>query len=416
VTRLLGLIVYNWPLKLAALALATLLYAGLILSQNAQARDVTIPITVVNQPDRTIVIPSSLGSVTQIQYFVADQANVSVVSTNFTATVDLSGLRPGSELQSVRVNVESADPRIQVIAPTPAFVSVRLEQLEERKVPVVVQPGPIPTGLAIDPPVASISEATMRGAKSQLDRVATVRATVTIDESGLSVDQPYPLIAVDELGERVQGVEVEPATVGVKMRVFENRRTKSVPVLPIAVGTPAAGFEVVALTPASPLVTIDGDPPNLANVANARTQPIALEGRSADFDATVGFDLPTGVSAVEPATVQVHVTIRPVTSSRTFTAGIVLSGTSPDREYALSVSAATVTIGGSPVDLDRLTGATLHLNADVGDLGPGSHEVPLTISLQSALTAIAISPGTVTVTVTQAAGGSSAVPSAAAGG
>jgi hypothetical protein len=34
VRRLVGLIVYNWPLKLAAIALAFLLYAGLVVSQS----------------------------------------------------------------------------------------------------------------------------------------------------------------------------------------------------------------------------------------------------------------------------------------------------------------------------------------------------------------------------------------------
>ena len=34
VTRLLGIIVHNWPLKLAAIGLATLLYGGLVLSQS----------------------------------------------------------------------------------------------------------------------------------------------------------------------------------------------------------------------------------------------------------------------------------------------------------------------------------------------------------------------------------------------
>ena len=59
-SRLLGAIVYNWPLKLMALALATLLYAGLVVSQNVQARDVSVQIQSLNQPAGTILI-GSLG-------------------------------------------------------------------------------------------------------------------------------------------------------------------------------------------------------------------------------------------------------------------------------------------------------------------------------------------------------------------
>ena len=36
VTRVLGIIVHNWPLKLAAIGLATLLYGGLVLSQSTR--------------------------------------------------------------------------------------------------------------------------------------------------------------------------------------------------------------------------------------------------------------------------------------------------------------------------------------------------------------------------------------------
>src|SRR5829696_4079448 len=169
-SRLLGAIVYNWPLKLMAIALATLLYAGLVISQNAQTRDVSVPIQVVNQQANTKLI-GSLGEVNEIRYFVTDQTNVTITSANFTAHVDLSRINPGPDTQSVPVIVESADPRIQVIAPTPAFVSVKLERVEPKDVPVVVVPGVVPDGLDVRPPEQSIQTATVRGAQSDVARV-----------------------------------------------------------------------------------------------------------------------------------------------------------------------------------------------------------------------------------------------------
>ena len=35
-TRAIGFVVHNWPLKLAAIGLATLLYGGLVVSQNTE--------------------------------------------------------------------------------------------------------------------------------------------------------------------------------------------------------------------------------------------------------------------------------------------------------------------------------------------------------------------------------------------
>ena len=51
-TRILGLVIHNWPLKLGAVALATLLYAGLVISPNAKVFPVSIPIEATGVPVR----------------------------------------------------------------------------------------------------------------------------------------------------------------------------------------------------------------------------------------------------------------------------------------------------------------------------------------------------------------------------
>ena len=397
-SRLLGAIVYNWPLKVMAIALAVLLYAGLVVSQNAQARDVSVPIQASNQPADTILI-GSLGEVSEIRYFVTDQSNVTITSANFSAHVDLSNVQAGPQSQSIRVVVESADPRIQVLSATPAFVSVKLEQVEPKTVPVVVIPGPVPSGLDIRPPTQSIQTATVRGAESDIARVAQVRAVIPIDASGLGVDRDFPLAPVDALGDPVRGVDVEPSSVRVTMVVFKDRTTATVPIAPVVVGNLGAGFEVIRVSLSAPVVSLEGNAANLADIATARTLPVSIEGRTSDLDTTVSFDLPAGVSAVSPAQVGIHVFVRAITESRTFNAGIVITGTRPDRTYDLSLDQALVTIGGSPADLDRLSGATLTVSANVADLDTGVHSVTLALSVQAGLTVLAISPATVSVTV-----------------
>ena len=410
--RLVRAITWNWPLKLMAIALATLLYAGLVLSQNAQSRDVSVPIEATNQQANTILV-GSLGEVTEIRYFVTDQASVTVASANFTARVDLAQLEPGPQAQSVRVAVESADPRIQVISVTPAFVSVKLEKVVTKVVPVVVLPGTVPEGLDVQPPQPAFSEATVRGAQTDVARVAAVRAVVPIDASGIDIDRDFTLSPVDELGEPVRGVEVEPASVHVAMVVIKDLRTASVPIAPAITGNLAPGFEVVRVTASTPFVTIRGDADDLAEIATARTIPISIEGRSTNLETTVAFDLPQGVAAVTPVEVTVRVVVRPVAESRTFSAGIILSGARADRTYSLSTPQALLTIGGSPADLDRLDGAQLAVTASVADLDVGVHQVTLEITVQAGLTVVAITPTVVTVTV---AAVTAPAPSASAGG
>jgi YbbR domain-containing protein len=402
VSRLLGAIVYNWPLKLMALALSSLLYAGLVFSQNVQTRPVSVQIEAANQPAGTILI-GSLPEVTDVRYFVTNQTDVTITSANFSAKVDLAQVQAGPQSQSVPVVVESADPRIQVQSATPAFVSVRLERVEPKVVPVVVVPGAVPSGLEIRPPQQSLQTATVRGAESDIARVTQVRAIVPIDASGIDVDRDFPLTPVDELGEPVRGVDVEPTTVRVTMVVFKDRTTATVPIVPAVVGNLGAGFEVVRVSASAPVVSLEGDAADLANLTTARTHPISIEGRTSDLDTTVGFDLPSGVIAVSPQQVEVHVFVRAVSESRTFNAGIVVTGARADRTYALSVDQALLTIGGSPPDLDRLSGAQLTVSANVAGLDVGTHDVTLTISVQAGLSVLAISPATVTVTITSAA-------------
>src|SRR5947199_5482504 len=114
----------------------------------------------INSPQNTILV-GSLAEISQIRYFVTNQTDVSVTNANFTASVDLAQVQPGTNAQSVPVQVLSADPRIRVISASPAFVSVKLEKVKPRDVPVVILPGPPPTGLTVKPPVASIKTATV---------------------------------------------------------------------------------------------------------------------------------------------------------------------------------------------------------------------------------------------------------------
>lgn len=408
-SRLLGALTYNWPLKLMALALATLLYAGLVVSQNAQTRPVSVLIDGANQPAGTILI-GSLGEVSEISYLVTDQSNVTIASSNFSAHVDLAQVQPGPDSQSVRVVVESADPRIQVLSATPAFVSVKLEKVEPKVVPVVVVPGTVPNGLDIKPPVQSIQTATVRGAQTDIARVTQVRAVVPIDTSGIDIDRDFPLSPVDALGEPVRGVDVEPSTVRVTLVVVKDQTSATVPIAPKIVGNLGEGFEVARVSLSVPVVSLTGDALDLADIATVSTLPISIEGRTSDLDTTVLFDLPQGINAVDPKQVQVHVFVRAVTDSRTFNAGIVLTGQQADRTYDLSLGQVQVTIGGSPAFLDGLSGARISVSANVAGLDVGVHQVTMSISLQAGLSVLAISPETVTVTVSPIA-----APSASGG-
>lgn len=404
--RALRFITHNWPLKLGAVAMATLLYGGLVLSQTTVPFPGSVQIGVVNQPTDAIVL-SQLGVVSRIRYLAPADLGLRIDSSSFRATVDLADVVPTGEPVTLDVKVVGIDSRIQVFDFEPKKISVTIDRVGTKTVPVHVALGPVPSGLDIGEPVVDVETAVVSGPQSIVDRVTAVQAPVTIDASGIDIDQLVNLVAIDNAGTELgvdSRIEVDPVQAHVQVQVFTDRRSKALPVTPNIVGTPAAGFEVASVTVDPPVVTVEGDANDLAALDRADTQAVSISGASSAVSQTVSFDLPTGVQALGQATVKVTVELRPVTATRTFEAGLTIVGARPDLVYALSTDRILITIGGSVAELDRLSGSSIVLTLDVAGLEVGTHQVTATANLTTGLTLIGASPNPIVVTVSSAAG------------
>jgi YbbR domain-containing protein len=222
---------------------------------------------------------------------------------------------------------------------------------------------------------------------------------VLIQTAGLDIDQDVPLIPVDNLGNAMSPVDVSPASARVVIAVSSDLQSRTLPVNPIITGNPAAGFEIESVTVEPLVALVAGDADQLAELTQVDTDPIPMTGVSADETVEVALALPTGVNAVDPTPIKVTIAIRPVTETRTFSAGLDLVGDSPSLAYSLPVDRVLVTVGGSTADLDRLSGATLVATLDVTGLAAGVHEVPVTADLPPGTTLVAADPAKVSVTI-----------------
>lgn len=396
-TRLLGLVVHNWPLKLAAVGLATLLYGGLVLSENASTLPVSIRIDAVGQPDDTFIL-SAIPPVNEVRYI--SPSGVPAISSTFTAEVDVSNVEPGSGPVSLPVIVRSIDDRITVVAWSPDRVTVQVDDLVSREVPVTVDPGTIPDGLGTGKTTVDPTTVIVSGPASVVGTVVAARAAPVIQASGLSVNQDLALTAVDRLGDPVSPVKLEPDTARVNIQVFPNVGSRAIPVSPVVTGTPAAGFEVATITVDPTVVTVKGDAERLAALESIDTEPVSVTDATETVEATVELAPPDDVAPLDGSTVKVTITLRPVTSTRTFEVGFRYVGDDPDLRYTVALDRVLVTIGGSAAALDDLQGSALVADLDVGDLGPGTSDVAVTIDLPPGLNLVAADPASVPVTVT----------------
>jgi len=400
-TRALRLITHNWPLKLGAIALATLLYGGLVVSQNTDAFPGTVQIRPINPPANAIV-PPNLGAVSGIRYVAPPDLGLRIDSSSFRATVDLADVVPTGDPVTLDISVEAVDDRVQVLDFEPKRITVTIDQLDTRTVPVRVELGVVPSGLDVGEPVIDAETVTVSGPKSIVATVTEAQAPINIDATGIDVDELVNLVAIDKAGNELgvdSRVEINPPQARVQVQVFTDRRSKTLPVTPNVVGTPAAGFEVASVEVDPSVVSVQGDANDLASLDRADTEPISISGASSEVTQDVGFALPSGVQALGVTTVQVTVKLRPITATRTFEAGLVVVGARSDLVYSLSTDHVLVTIGGSIAELDRLSGTNIVLNLDVSGLEPGTHDVNATANLTTGLTLISASPNPVKVTV-----------------
>ena len=395
-TRVLRVIVHNWPLKLAAIGLASLLYGGLVLSQSTATLTGVVPVAVREQPRDTFNL-TTIRPVTEVRYF--SPAGVKPITSDFEAWVDLSDVTPGIGPQSVPVQIRSVDPRVTVVGFDPQVVTIDLDTLDTKSVPVEVERGGTPDGLEIGTVAFEPNSVEVRGPASVIVRVVAARANVIVQPSRIDVDQDVDLVPIDAVGDAVAQVQLAPATARVTIPVISDRVSKALPISPIITGSPAAGFEIASATIEPSIVTVEGDIDQLEALTSIDTAPISVSGFSSSQTVEATLAVPVGLVPLGDQTVQVTITLRAVTATRTFEVGLDLVGARADRRYATSVDRVLVTIGGGVAALDRLTGGSLVAELRVGNLDLGTSAVSVELELPAGLSLVASSPGQVNVTV-----------------
>jgi YbbR domain-containing protein len=398
-----ALLLRNWPLKLGALVLSILLYAGLVYSGSFTERQATgIPIRATNQPLNTYLLTGELGTV-DVGYRAAAGAVGSVTNATFSAIVDLEGydMTQAGEPQRLAVEVRSLDDEVVVLDVAPLEVSVILDRLAVRTVRVVVDRGEVPPGLEIG--VQSVTPSTVQalGPESRLQLVTRAVARVQIDASGIDIHEPVDLVPVDVDGQPVQAVELSPreATVDIEVNTAETSRT--VPVTPNLTGTPPTGLRLTSVSVEPAAVTLFGPPDVLAEIASVETSSVDLAAVTADavVQATIVVPDQTRLGEEAAGTVAVSIAVDPELASRTILVGPVCQNVEPGLVCQPQTSQVAVTVSGTRAAVAALTPAQVTPVLNMAGLGEGSHIVTPTVALPAGISLVQVlAPLTVVLT------------------
>lgn len=307
--------------------------------------------------------------------------------------VDLTGLGPGEHI--VPVNVQATRSTISFTVPadgvTPSAIPFRLEEIITSTVPIDLKvSGNLPFSFERGEPQilfsgVSIAEVQVSGPQNRVQRVTAAQTTANIEQLRASYQAPLNLIAVDENGQTVDGVQMSPGTVNVRIPITSVVGLKLVPVQVSVVGLPAPGYAITAVEVDPPLLALTGSSGPLDAVLVLKTEDIDIGGARSSLVRQARIIFPTGTSPQvgQPGNVQVTVLISQISQSFkvALPAQVTTSGVGDGLLISINPDIVTVTITGSSSFLDQLAQQTLRVNVDVSGLGPGSYQLPVTVIL-----------------------------------
>lgn len=319
------------------------------------------------------------------------------------AIVDLSGLEPGNHTAQVQVQVNMRP--VQIVSYAPRSISVTLERLSTRTVPIdLVTRGEPAVGYQAGTPSLSQSSTIVSGPASAVERVQKVEALLDLTQVFETVNRTLTLQAVDANNSPVSGLTLTPDRVTVTLPINQKGGYRNVVVKVVTSGEVAAGYRLTNISVFPPTVTVFSS--NLQAISSlpgyVETMPFDLTDLKDDLDISLPLNLPEGVSVVGDQTVLVRVGIAAIQSSLPLSnQKINIVGLAPNLAASLSPETIDLILSGPLPLLDALKAGDVTISIDVTGLGRGTYQLEPKIEISIAEIKVeSVLPGTIEVVIT----------------
>lgn len=385
----------NFSLALLALLLSTALWVLVVNDQNPERTDtpdISIPVEISKVPSGLVV----MNSIEPVRFKIRaakDKWN-DLRGASFRAYVDLSRLGPG--IQAVPIVPEVSDPQVHVLEVVPSTVSLRLEEIQERTVPVKVNlSGNVPFGYVygtarVDPEVVVVS-----GPASLVQSVESASVDVKLDGISVDIDTAFHPTPVDSGRNAVRNVSIDPQTVKVRLPVQQQVSYKQVGVRPSLTGTVATGYWVESVGAEPSSVTVVGDPKLLAGINYLDTTPLSIDALSSGVVQDLKITVPEGLSLVQQQSVRVKVQISPLQTSQVVRVAPRVINLDPKLRVTGGPAYVEVALQGPAPIMQGMRVDTIVVSVDAYGLGEGSHSVKPVIVTPPAVSVVSVQPETV---------------------
>ena len=308
---------------------------------------------------------------------------------------------PGHYRLPVVVEAPDTSNRITV---DPAFLQVQVDEVDTRVVPIEIEESSTQNATRVVNNIATeVSQVTVSGPASAVDRVAKVVLPVTIDTQMSSFSALFEPYAVDANGQRVSEVTVLPSQIATRVEL--QSRGKVVSVIPEITGQPAEGYTSQQRNVLPNSITVEGPEDVLDDLLFVHTEPVDISGASQSVSQRVGMaDLPAGVSVIEPVSGQVEVRVAIQDSSSTLQTlpNLPVSALNAPAGFEVVIAPETVdaTVEGPITTLSEMTPEDITVVVDVRGLNAGTYTLRPAVALpNNGVRSNGTNPETVEVTI-----------------
>ena len=294
-------------------------------------------------------------------------------------TVDLTGLKPGNHKVTLNYSqrLKSLDYRLD---PSEVTVTIYEKVSATKSLTVdILHQDELDSKLYIDNVELDRTDVIIKGAQYKLDKVATVRALVDVEEisnpkAGELTLKDVPLVAYDEEGKRVD-VEIVPSTVDAKLTITSP--SKEIPVKVVPTGKLAFGKSIESITTNVSTVTVYGQQSAIDDIEELEVE-VDVKGLEKDKKFTVTLKKPKGITEISEKTITVDVKVANSTTKE-FTVNTIGFRNLADGLSVQALSAedtsVIVSVSGSSDIIDKLDASSIIAYVDLEDYGVGEHEV-----------------------------------------
>lgn len=395
----------NIPLLVLSFVLASLAWVVALEQEDPTLEEPysqLIPITLSGLPEGMVIV-GEFNERVQVTVRAPGSVLRTLTVDDFTATVDLSGLRPGVYQVAVQLVLNKQPSQITSIGPE--YVTLELESEAEKTVPVHVQiEGEKTLGYVMRAPTIVPRQVVVSGPSSYVNRVIEATTVVSVQDASADVEGEFQLRLRDSEGQPVPYVTLTPEMVSVRVPIELSGYYRPLPIKVILEGQIAPGYRTTDVTVEPPTVTVFGALDVIDTLPGyIETEPIDVEGAQADVIARPALNVPPNVAVVPgQQPVEVRISIEPLESGLTMEVKPELQGLGPGLTATTSLEGVQIILSGPLPLLEELEADDVRVVLDLFELPRGTHQIEPEVIVPEGVTVQSILPATVQVEIATA--------------